>query len=118
MAVSHHRILVDPKDCPQTLNALRLVILYEIANVETFILRLHESVMTLCGASCSATCRTDCSGFIAHDWVATRTFKLHEVKSAPITQIEVLIDLVPWRLHVIENVEAPINRMMVVRMLV
>lgn len=118
MTVFDHRILVNPQNRPQALYALRLVILYEIAYEETFTLRLNKSVVTLSRAGCSATCGTNRSSFVANDWVTARTFQLQQVKCDPIPQIEVLIEFVPWWLHVIKDVEAPINRVMVVRMLI
>ena len=83
--------MVDPHDGAESLNSSCLIILYKVANEQTFALGLDEAIVTLSGASCSTAGCAESARPDSWDIITTWTLKLSQVDSSPVTLIELII---------------------------
>lgn len=114
VAISYHRILIHPHDWSKALYALSLLIPNKVPNEKALANRLCKPIMTLGRASCSAASWTNRRSFISRYRIPTWTFKFEEVYCNAVAFVEFFIIFVSRRLHVVEDVEPPIDCMEVV----
>ena len=74
--------------------------------------------MAFSRASSCAAGSTESARSNARDVVPTWALELFQVYCRSIPLIELIIELVPWALHPVEDVEAPVNDMKVISVLV
>lgn len=116
--IVYHCELVDPHNSSKALNSGRFLVGDEVANKEALAHWLYKFIVTLswasrCAAGCTESARADTRNFIA-----TRTFELIEVYFCSVALVKFVIELISRTFHAIKNVEAPINDMKIISVLV
>ena len=116
--VVDHCKVIYPHDGPKALDPCCPLVWHEVSDEQALPLGLHELIVAL-GRACSrATGGAERARPNARDLVAAGASERGQVDRGSIPFVKLNILIAPGSLHNIENVETPINRMIVISMLV
>jgi len=96
----------------------RLLVHHEVSNEQALVLALHEPVMALSGARGCAARSADCGVPLADQRRAAGALGLLEVEERAVAGVEVVVEVASRGLHVREDVEAPVYRVVLVHVVV
>lgn len=118
MPIVDHGKVIYPHDGAQALDPSRSLVIHEVFNEEALAFGLHESIVALSRASCRSTSGTERAGADAGDVVAAGALQFGQVDSGAVALVELVVQLVPRPLHLVEDVETPVNHVKVISVLI
>ena len=118
MPVVDHCKVIYPHDGPKALDPRCPLIWHEVSDEQALPLRLHELIVALGGACGRATGSAERARPNARDLVAAGASERGQVDRGSIPFVKLNILFASGSLHDIENVEAPINRMVIISMFI